>query len=112
MVARNVGWLSRVFINGPSAAIFEKWEETPSSEQIRNMIYSTMVSHFFDGNVVLWPRQTRLVYTDFVLPYPMKLDFEVSSFFLEDWPDKEKIKSVRDSIDLHGADLDAVKVVP
>lgn len=112
IATRNASWIRRIQISGPSAEIFEKWKESPSIEQVRGMIYSTIETDSSGSDVTLWPRQARLIYADFVFPYPMKLDFTASSYFIENWNDEEKAKSVRDSVLLRAEDLNATKVLP
>jgi len=112
VLSRNSGWFSRVLLYGPTIDVVEVWSIAPNSEQVRNMIGNTRKQEFKGpGATVLWPRQPHLVYADFDFPYPMELDFTVSSYSFENWGE-EKVKSVRDSVLVRGADLNAAKVVP
>jgi len=49
---------------------------------------------------------------NFEFPYPMGLNFNVSSHSFENAEDEERVKIVTDSVSVRGADLNSAKVRP
>lgn len=110
VLSQNTSLVKRIEVNGPYVHVFEKWKESPTNVQIQGMIHSSKIQHF-GGDGVLWPHQSHLIYTDFVFPYPMALDFRVGSSLTEDRGKVGREKNVTDSVLLRGSDLDALPVM-
>lgn len=107
----NTSWLNRIVVDGPDIGLLEQLIEQPKYEQINNMATFTKNQTMGVRGSVFWPKEIHLATADFEIPFPAKLNYEISTYFIENLLDKKNAKSVRDSIFLDANFINKLSIV-
>ena len=112
LITRNSGWFKSISITPPGKEILERWENSPTAEQIQKMIFKTKVEKYTPYPLKLSPQQASLSQADFVMPFPMDVNFSISISTGEESADGLEGKSVNITANMKKDDLNLLRVTP